>query len=51
VAEESEDIQVLEWSYAQVLQALDSGSIRDAKTLILLQHALLFGPLRGMVNQ
>ena len=44
--EESEDIELLEYSYQQVLGQLKSGAIRDAKTLILLQHAALFGPLR-----
>lgn len=45
--EESEDIELLEYSYQQVLGQLKSGAIRDAKTLILLQHAALFGPLRA----
>ncbi|MGB5189149.1 NUDIX domain-containing protein [Robiginitalea sp.] len=49
VAEESEDIQILEWSYTQVFDALKKGLIRDAKTLILLQHAIVFGPLKGCV--
>jgi nudix-type nucleoside diphosphatase (YffH/AdpP family) len=49
VAEESEDIQILEWSYAEVFEALKKGLIRDAKTLILLQHALVFGPLKGFI--
>jgi nudix-type nucleoside diphosphatase (YffH/AdpP family) len=43
--EESEDIEVLEWPYGSVVDALRRGEVRDAKTLILLQHALLFGPL------
>jgi len=46
VAAESEDIQILEWSYAEVVEALEKGAIRDAKTLILIQHALIFGPLK-----
>ena len=45
VAAESEDIELLEWPYSKVHEALEQGSIRDAKTLILLQHAILFGPL------
>jgi nudix-type nucleoside diphosphatase (YffH/AdpP family) len=45
--EESEDIELLEYSYQQVLGQLKAGEIRDAKTLILLQHAALFGPLRA----
>jgi nudix-type nucleoside diphosphatase (YffH/AdpP family) len=49
VAAESEDIQILEWSYAEVLEALEKGVIRDAKTLILLQHAVVFGPLKDFL--
>lgn len=45
---ESEDIEVLEWSYAGAVRALSQGGIQDAKTLILLQHALVFGPLKGV---
>ena len=45
VADESEDIELQEWSYTEVQEALKQGSIRDAKTLILLQHAALSGPL------
>ena len=45
--EESEDIELLEYSYQQALDQLKAGAIRDAKTLILLQHAALFGPLRA----
>ena len=45
--EESEDIELLEYSYEEVLGILREGGIRDAKTLILLQHAALFGPLRA----
>lgn len=44
--DESEDIEVLEWTYEEVREQLEKGRIRDAKTLILLQHAILFGPLR-----
>lgn len=50
VADESEDIELLEWPYAEVREALKQRSIRDAKTLILLQHAVLFGPLRQIGN-
>ena len=46
VAEETEDIELLEYSYAEVLEAMRKGEIRDAKTLLLLQHAALYGPLR-----
>lgn len=47
VESESEDIEVLEWTYAEVYEALEKGGIQDAKTLILLQHALLYGPLKA----
>lgn len=44
--DESEDIELLEYTYQEALHLLKTGAIRDAKTLILLQHAALFGPLR-----
>jgi len=50
-AEESEDIEVLEFSFGEVLARLRQGAIRDAKTLILLQHAALFGPLRAAAQR
>lgn len=46
VTEETEDIELLEYGYAEVLEAMRSGEIRDAKTLLLLQYAALYGPLR-----
>ena len=46
VEEETEDIELLEYGYAEVLEAMRSGEIRDAKTLLLLQYAALYGPLR-----
>ena len=46
---ESEDIQVLEWTYEEAANAVRDGTIRDAKTLILLQHALIYGPLKTVV--
>jgi nudix-type nucleoside diphosphatase (YffH/AdpP family) len=48
VPEESEDIQVLEWSFEEVAHALATGLIQDAKSLILIQHAFIFGPLKGI---
>lgn len=51
VAAESEDIELLEWPYKKVREALRQGSIRDAKTLILLQHAALYGPLQQSPGQ
>lgn len=44
--DESEDIELLEYTYQESIDLLKKGAIRDAKTLILLQHAALFGPLR-----
>lgn len=44
--DESEDIELLEYTYWEALDLLKTGAIRDAKTLILLQHAALFGPMR-----
>jgi len=43
--EEAEDIHVLEIGFDDVLPMLADGRIRDAKTVILLQHALLTGLL------
>jgi len=44
--EETEDIALLEYSFTQVSKMLRNAEITDAKTLILLQHACLMGPLR-----
>jgi len=41
LAEEGEDIEVLEWPFARALAAIRSGEIEDAKTIILLQHLAL----------
>ena len=40
---ETENIEVLELSFNEVIQMMKSGEIRDAKTIILLQYALLHG--------
>ena len=45
LAEEGENIQVLELPFEQSLQMIDSGEIRDAKTIMLLQHLRLKGIL------
>ncbi|WP_445382546.1 NUDIX domain-containing protein [Robiginitalea sp. IMCC43444] len=45
--DESEDIELLEWSYKETLKAMENGLIRDAKTLLLLQYAALYGPLKA----
>ncbi|MEJ2162177.1 MAG: NUDIX domain-containing protein [Robiginitalea sp.] len=47
LAAESEDIELLEWSYEAILRAMAAAEIRDAKTLILVQHAALYGPLKN----
>ncbi|WP_315792649.1 MULTISPECIES: NUDIX domain-containing protein [unclassified Bradyrhizobium] len=39
LAEEGEDIEVLEISFAQAFAMIASGNIVDAKTIMLLQHA------------
>ena len=38
VAEEGEDIEVLEWPFSRALQAIRTGDIQDAKTIMLLQY-------------
>ncbi|WP_294283111.1 GDP-mannose pyrophosphatase NudK [uncultured Chryseobacterium sp.] len=38
LADEGEDIEVLELPFDQTLTMIDSGEIRDAKTIMLLQH-------------
>lgn len=43
LAEEGEDIEVIEMGFAAVLAMIASGEIRDAKTVILLQHLRLKG--------
>lgn len=42
---EGEDIEVLEIPLAQTMRMIESGEIRDAKTIILLQHLLIEGLL------
>ena len=41
VAEEGEDIEVVEMPLAQALQGIGSGMIQDGKTVMLLQHVAL----------
>ena len=41
LAEEGEDIEVLEWPLDRALRAIESGEIMDAKTIMLLQHLAL----------
>ncbi|WP_120631402.1 NUDIX domain-containing protein [Ruegeria sp. EL01] len=39
--EEGEDIEVLEVSLSDAMKMIESGDIRDAKTIILLQHLMI----------
>lgn len=41
VANEHEDIEVLEYAFDQALEMIDKGDIKDAKTIMLLQHLRL----------
>lgn len=45
VANEHEDIEVLEYPFEQVLEMIDNGEIKDAKTIMLLQYLRLKGVL------
>ena len=47
--EEEEDIQVLELPFSQALQKIENGEIKDAKTVLLLQHLLLKKRLKTAV--
>ncbi|WP_086932034.1 NUDIX domain-containing protein [Agarilytica rhodophyticola] len=40
--EEGEDIEVLELSFSQAMQLIQDGSIKDGKTIMLLQYAALY---------
>ena len=46
VAEEGEDVEVLELPFAEALAMAGDGRIADAKTVLLLQWAALHGPFR-----
>lgn len=41
LADEGEDIQVLEWPFEKALAAIRNGEIQDAKTIMLIQHLAL----------
>jgi len=41
LAEEGEDIEVLEWPLKKALDAIRNGEIQDGKTIMLLQHLAL----------
>ncbi|WP_312766985.1 GDP-mannose pyrophosphatase NudK [Epilithonimonas sp.] len=45
LAEEQEEIEVLELDIDEALEMIDSGEIKDAKTIMLLQHVRLKGIL------
>ncbi|WP_169083910.1 GDP-mannose pyrophosphatase NudK [Paenibacillus sp. PL91] len=45
---EQEEIEVLELPFGQALDMVENGEIRDAKTIMLLQHAQLHGLLQPM---
>jgi nudix-type nucleoside diphosphatase (YffH/AdpP family) len=47
LAEEGEDIEVLELPFDEALAMVDDGRIADAKTVLLLQWAALRGPFRS----
>jgi nudix-type nucleoside diphosphatase (YffH/AdpP family) len=46
VAEEGEDIEIVELDFDAALDMIDDGRIADAKTIMLLQWAALRGPFR-----
>lgn len=43
--EEGENIEVLELSFNDALSMIDTGEIKDAKTIMLLQHLRIKGIL------
>jgi nudix-type nucleoside diphosphatase (YffH/AdpP family) len=47
LAEEGEDIEVVELPFDEALRMIDDGRIADAKTIMLLQWAALRGPFRS----
>jgi nudix-type nucleoside diphosphatase (YffH/AdpP family) len=47
LAEEGEDIEVVELAFDEALAMIDDGRIADAKTVMLLQWAALRGPFRS----
>ncbi|OXM69682.1 NUDIX domain-containing protein [Amycolatopsis vastitatis] len=46
LAEEGEDIEVVEFPFPAALKMIETGEIADAKTIMLLQWAALGGPFR-----
>ncbi len=47
LADEGEDIEVLELAFTDAMQMIATGEIADAKTIILLQHLALSGRMAG----
>ncbi len=45
--DEDEDIEVLELDFEKALAMIDSGEIRDAKTIMLLQYAQIHGLMKA----
>jgi 8-oxo-dGTP pyrophosphatase MutT (NUDIX family) len=49
--DDGEDLEVVELSMTAVVQLIASGEIRDAKTVLLIQHAQLMGLLEPRSRQ
>lgn len=47
LADEGEDIEVLEWEFPKALQAIKNGEIVDGKTIMLIQHVALNNILKN----
>lgn len=47
LADEGEDIEVLELAFTDAMQMIATGEIADAKTVMLLQHLALSGRMAG----
>ncbi|EPL9568716.1 NUDIX domain-containing protein [Providencia rettgeri] len=47
LAEEGEDIEVLEWPFPKALEAIKTGEIVDGKTIMLIQHLALNSILKS----
>ena len=45
LAHDQEDIEVLELEFAKALEMIQTGEIKDGKTILLLQHAQIHGLL------
>ncbi|MGL5953754.1 MAG: NUDIX domain-containing protein [Providencia rustigianii] len=45
LADEGEDIEVMEWSFPDAFNAIKSGDIVDGKTIMLIQHLAISGIL------